>query len=141
MELEYIFMIFIMLIVVAVIIGLILTFKDQITATINQYLGNLAGNKNNPQFPKLIDKGSGTFSSLEVDTYINSCYTAITASPIAERKTTDCYILKGNFNADANGILQGLRSDLKGNVTVTADLSRGVAVIEYQDPQGTILVK
>jgi hypothetical protein len=142
MELEYIFRIIILLVVVAVVIGMILTFKDQISNIINQFLKNLVGNKQNTQFPKLVDKGTGTFTSTEIITYIQSCYSVITALPVAERTTTDCYILKGNFNANSAAIMQGISdSTLKNKVTISADFSKGVAIVGYQDPQGTILVR
>ena len=144
MELEYIFRIAILLVVVAVVIGLILTFKDQISNTINKFLSNLWGSKNNSQFPKLVDKGSGTFTSQEIDTYIQSCYSSITSMQPGEIPIgiTNCYILKGNFNADSSGILQGIPDvSLRNKITISADFSKGVAVIAYQDPQGILLVK
>jgi hypothetical protein len=142
MELEYIFRIAILLVVVAVVIGMILAFKDQISVIISKFLGNLAGNKQNPQFPKLIDKGTGTFTSMEIVTYIESCFSAMNALPVAERVTTDCYILKGNFNANSGDIIQGINdAALKNKVTVTADFSKGVAIVGYQDPEGTISVR
>lgn len=142
MELDYIFRILILLVVVAVVIGLILSFKDQISNMIGQFLKNLGGNKTTPQFPKLIDKGTGTFTSIEVVTYIQSCYSAINTMQVAERISTDCYILKGNFNANSAGILQGISdSVLRSKVIISADFSKGVAVVAYQDPQGNILVR
>lgn len=143
MELEYIFKILIMLIVVAVIIGLILTFRDQIVAIIKTYIPSLTGGGNQtPQFPKLIDKGTGTFLSGEVASYIQSCYSAITALPIDQITTTNCYILRGNFNVNANDILQSVTdSSLRTKVNITADFTQNAVVITYQDPQGIILVK
>jgi hypothetical protein len=142
MELEYIFKIIILLVVVAVVIAMILSFKDQISIIINQFLKNLAGGKQNPQFPKLIDKGTGTFTSMEIVTYIQSCYSTMNALPVADRTTTDCYILKGNFNANSGAIMQGISDvTLRNKLTITADFSKGVAVVGYQDPQGTIIVR
>jgi hypothetical protein len=142
MELEYIFKILIMLIVVAVIIGLILTFRDQIVALMKTYLKIFSGNNQTSQFPKLIDKGTGTFLSGEVGSYVQSCYTAINSLQVSERATTNCYILRGNFNANVNDILQSITdSSLRTKVNITADFTKGAVVIEYLDPQGTILVK
>lgn len=144
MELEYIFKILIMLIVVAVMIGLILTFRDQIAALTKSYLcffSNSCGN-NQTQFPKLIDKGTGTFTSGEISTYVQSCYTTINSLSIDQRVTTNCYILRGNFNANANDILQSITdSSLKDKVSITADFTKNAVVITYQDPQGIVLVK
>lgn len=144
MELEYIFRIAILLVVIAVVIGLILNFRSDISNTINQFIQNLLGQKTNPQFPKLIDKGNGTFTSQEIVTYIQSCYSTITSMSAAQIPPgiTNCYILKGNFNANSVDILQGISDpNLRNKVTITADFSKGVAVVSHQDPQGIILVK
>jgi uncharacterized membrane protein len=144
MELEYIFRIAILLVVVTVVIGMILMFRDQISNAIKEFLKNLGGNQPSTQFPKLIDKGSGTFTSQEIATYIQSCYSTVTAMQPGEIPigVTNCYILKGNFNADSPNILQGISdSSLRSKVTVTADFSKGVAIVAYQDPEGKILVK
>ena len=135
-----------MCIVVVIVVGMILTFRDQISGTIIQYIGNLGGNSNSKsQVPMNQIKyapSNSAFSSGEVDTYIDSCYAAISATPAADRTTTPCYILIGNFTADANGIMQGITiPGLQGKVTVTADFTKDVVVIVYQDPQGIILVE
>ncbi len=142
MELEYVFKILIMLIVVAVIIGLILTFRDQIVALTKSYLQNFAGGNQTPQFPKLIDKGTGTFISGEVASYVQSCYTAINSLSVDQRVTTNCYILRGNFNANQDDILRSITdSSLKNKVNITADFTKGAVIIQYLDPQGIVLVK
>lgn len=141
MELEYIFKIFIMLIVVAVIIGLILTFRDQIVALTKSYIQSLYGGNKIPNFPQYYE---GTFTSINLATYIQSCYSAITSLPIDQipAGVTNCYILHGNFNADSVSILNGISdSDLRGKINITADFSKDVVVISYQDPQGIISVK
>jgi hypothetical protein len=143
MELEYIFKILIMLIVVAVIIGLILTFRDQIVALTKSYLQYFGGGNNQtPQFPKLIDKGTGTFLSGEVGSYVQSCYTAINSLSVDQRVTTNCYILRGNFNANQDDILKSITdSSLRDKVNITADFAKGAVIIQYLDPQGIVLVK
>ena len=142
MALDYVFKIIIMMVVVAVVIGLILTFKNQITTTIAKFLSNLWGGNTGNQFPQLIDKGSGTFSSGEVATYIQSCYSVVSSTEVAERKTTDCYILKGNFNVDKNSIISSVTDPtLRSKIIFTADFTKGVAVVEYEDPEDVIFVK
>jgi len=142
MELEYIFKILIMLIVVSVIIGLILTFRDQIVGLIKSYLISFTGRNQTPEFPKLIDKENGTFLSGEVGSYVQSCYSSITSLSVSQRTTTNCYILRGNFNVNTNDILQSITdSSLRNKVNITADFTKGAVVIQYLDPQGIILVK
>jgi hypothetical protein len=142
MALEVIFRILILIVVVAVVIGMILTFRDQIAAMITQFLQQILGQKPSSNFPIVKDSGSASFSSGEIATYIQSCYSTIEALSPADRTTTNCYILTGNFNANANSIRQSiLDSNLRNNLNITTDFSRGVATIQYLDPQGIILVK
>lgn len=143
MELEYIFKIMILLVVVAVIIGLVLSFRDQISNMIKQFLQNLGGGKQTFQL-KIIDKGTGVFTSKEVATYIQSCYAATTSMSAAEipAGVTNCYVLRGNFNVDKSTILQSITdSSLQDKVNISADFSTNAVIVAYQDPEGIILVK
>jgi len=150
MELEYIFKIGIMLVVVAVVIGLIFTFKDQISNSIKNVLCQMTNTCSGGIMKLTVkecccstcDKQS-PFSSSEIATYIQSCYSSITSVSPADIPpgVTDCYVLKGNFNADSSSVIQLITNpDLKTKVLITSDFTSAV-VISYKDPDGTILVK
>lgn len=142
MALEYVFKIIILVVVCAVVIGMILAFRDQISNMITQFLQQTLGQKSSSNFPIVKDSGNNSFSSGEIATYIESCYSSIESLSPADRTTTNCYILTGNFNADANSITQSIIDPtLRDNLNITTDFSRGVVTIQYLDPQGIILVK
>lgn len=145
MELEYIFRIGILLVVVIVVIGMILTFKDQISNMIKNIICQMTNTCTNGglKFPIIEEKTSGTFTSAEIATHIQSCYSTISSLSPSDIPAglTNCYILKGNFNVNSQSIIQSITNpDLRNKVTITSDFT-GAVIIQYKDPDGIILVK
>jgi len=137
MSLEYIVKIMILLVVVAVVIGLIIKFKDDIQI----FMGNIFGrNEVKHNFPEI--KGKNSFSPGEISVYIESCYSTMASLPEDEQSDIVCYLLdsKTGFSLTGQEIMNSVSSDLKDKVEITASFGRDIIKVEYQDIGNKILV-
>jgi len=139
MALETVFKILILLVTVAVIIGLIFNFSDQIKNQITGFINQLLGkNQGIPQFPRTVEKQS--FTSGEIASYIETCYTAMTSLPETEQKDISCFILVGT-SFQSQGILDRVSPTIKDHVTITSNFNRGVVIIDFVDLGNKITVR
>lgn len=141
LALEYIFRIVIMLVTVAVMIGLIYTFSSDIRSSIDKFLSSLFG-KSAPPGTKTISQD--TFSSREIATFIDSCYSSNKALPENEQKDTVCFVLLAKtspyFNVDTNSILNNVSPSIKNQVDFKTDFTLQYVKIQYQDLGNRIIV-
>ena len=141
MALEYVMKLTILLVVVAVVIGIIIKFSDDIKLAIKRIFPSLFGNDNKLD-TQLIEKQS--FNSGEMSTYIESCYSTMKSLPESEQKDFTCYILKAK--RDFSSISQSdipLSKELQGldKVVFKPLWNNGVVVtIKYEDVGNRILV-
>lgn len=141
MALETVFKILILIVTVMVIVGLIFTFSDQIrtqvTAFLNQILGKSQGGINLPQ---TIEHNS--FTSSEVANYVETCYNTETSIQASDRKDTNCFVLIGNsFGDNANDVMSNISPSIRDYVTISADFTRGVVIIDFTDIGSKITVR
>ncbi|NCO97458.1 MAG: hypothetical protein GW865_05255 [Candidatus Aenigmarchaeota archaeon] len=94
------------------------------------------------KFPQIIEKSS--FTSGEISTYIESCYSSMASLPESEQEDTTCYLLKAN--RDFSSISQSdisLSRDLQGldKVVFKPLWNNGIVItIKYEDVGNRILV-
>ena len=137
LALEFIFRIVILLVAVAVIIGLILTFSKDIQTTVNNFLCKFftCPNQTNCPDKKPIEKD--TFSSSEISAYIQSCDNCNSNIPPADQKDAVCYLLLARkspyFSADKNAILSTLPSNLKSRTIITSNFNSQIVKIEFKE--------
>jgi len=140
MSLEYIVKIMILLVVVAVVIGLTIKFKNDIQLLIKNIFGRDEAKHN---FPEI--KGKNSFSPGEISVYIESCYSTMASLPEDEQSDIVCYLLdsldsKTGFSLTRQEIMNSVSSDLKDKVEITASFGRDIIKVEYQDIGNKILV-
>jgi len=138
MALETIFKILILLVAVAVIIGLIISFSDQVRNIVKGFINKFFGKPATQDFPKQIEKDS--FSASEIASYIESCYSTMTSVPEDEQKDTNCFLLIGK-SFESSGILERVSSSIRNNVEIRADFTRGILIIGFQDVGNKIIVR
>lgn len=138
MALETIFKVLILLVAVAVIIGLIMTFSDEVRNIVKEFIGKFFGKSPTQEFPKQVEKDS--FSAGEIASYIESCYTTMTSVSETEQKDTNCFLLIGK-NFESSGILEKVSPSIRGNVEISADFTRGILIIEFIDVGNKIIVR
>jgi|SRR3989338_374231 len=140
MALEMIFKILILLVTVAVIVGLIIRFSDDTRNVVKGFICKVFGCKTSVQeFPKTVEKDA--FTSGEIATYIESCYNTITALPETEQPpSVNCFLLIGRTFESA-GITDRVSPSIRNNVVIQADFTRGILVIQFQDPGNKIIVR
>ncbi|OIN87617.1 MAG: hypothetical protein AUJ50_02610 [Candidatus Aenigmarchaeota archaeon CG1_02_38_14] len=144
MALEYVMKLTILLVVVAVVIGIIIKFSDDIKLSFKKFFCIFSPDscRNNLKFPQIIEKSS--FTSGEISTYIESCYSSMASLPESEQEDTTCYLLKAN--RDFSSISQSdisLSRDLQGldKVVFKPLWNNGIVItIKYEDVGNRILV-
>lgn len=141
LELEYIFRVVIMLVTVAVIVGLVYSFSQDIRSAINKFLSSLFG-KSAPPGSKTINQD--TFTAREIATLVESCYSNNMALPENEQKDSVCYVLLAKtqpyFNADKDSILKNVSPNIKNQVEFKTDFNMQYLKIQYQDLGNKIIV-
>lgn len=137
MSMEYIIKIMILLVVVTVVIGLIVKFKDEIQVMVKNLFGS---NENNHKFPQIIEKNS--FSSGEVSAYIEDCYSFMKSLPEDEQEDIICYLLQSNngFTITNVTLKSKLSSELEDKVEIITEFQKDIIKIQYQDIGNEILV-
>jgi len=142
LALEYIFRIAIILVVVAVVVGLILKFSDTIKKTVSDFIKQIFGEKTTSKFPQNEEKDS--FTSAEVATYIDSCYSYWTSLEEVDQKDIVCYILLSrtpfNESVSKEGILSSLSSSIRDNLDVRTDFGLTHLSIKFESLGDRIIV-
>jgi hypothetical protein len=138
MALETIFKVLILLVAVAVIIGLIISFSDQVRNIVKEFINKYFGKNPTQEFPKQIEKDS--FASGEIASYIESCYTSMTSIPEGDQKDTNCFLLIGK-SFESSDILEKVSPSIRNNVEIKADFTRGILIIQFQDVGNKIIVR
>ena len=138
MALETIFKLLILLVAVIVIVGLIMRFSDDVRNVVKEFVNKLFGKPPTQEFPKQIEKDS--FSSGEIASYVESCYTAITSLAETDQKDTNCFLLVGR-NFESVGILDKVSPTIRDHVEIRADFTRGVLIIQFQDLGNKVIVR
>jgi pyruvate/oxaloacetate carboxyltransferase len=131
-----------MLVTLALIIGLIYTFYDDIKASINKVIEGLFGSKPPPS-AKTIEKNS--FAAKEIATYIESCLSNQESLPEKDQKDVVCYTLLAKsapyFSANKNSVLDSVQPTIKDRIDIVTDFQRSYVVIEFKDVGNKILVR
>jgi len=140
MALETIFKILILLVTVAVIVGLIIRFSEETRNVVKGFICKVFGCKTGVQeFP--ITKEKDAFTAGEIAAYIESCYNAITSLPETDQPASiNCFLLIGRTFESA-GIIERVSPSIRNNVVIQADFTRGILVIQFQDPGNKIIVR
>ena len=141
MALEYIFRIMILLVAVAVIIGLILTFVRDARQAVLDFIKGFWNRDSNGTGPSSIEQES--FNSGEVVTYIESCYATHSVLDETEQKDVVCYTLLASksINANKQEVLINLDPDLKNRVDIDTDFSKQYVVIEFSEVGNRVVVR
>jgi hypothetical protein len=144
LALDYIFKIVILLVTVAVIIGLIFTFSNDIQNSVHQFLCNFFTCPNENACPDRKSIEKDTFASSEISAYIQSCDNCYSNIPEADQKDAVCYLLIAKkqpyFNANAGTILNTLPLDLKTRTQITTNFASQIVKIEFKELGNKIVV-
>lgn len=144
LALEYIFRIVILLVTVAIIIGLIFTFSQQVRDSVNGFLCKFFTCPNQTNCPDKMPITKNSFSSNEISAYIQSCDSCNSNLPEADQKDTVCYLLIAKtqpyFSADSNSILSALPSVLRSRTSVTANFNNQIVEIQFKDVGNQLIV-
>ena len=144
MALDYVFKVLITVVTIAVVIGLIIHFVDEIKKAIADFICNVTGTCGKMQkFPKTINQDS--FTTAEVVNYIDSCLSTESALPENQQKDIVCYILFSKTTFESSGVTasslqQSLPQSLVGSVVVQTDFSHDYLRIQFQDLGNKIIV-
>lgn len=142
LALEFIFRIAILLVVVIVVVALILKFSDQIQKMVSDFIKQIFGEKAKSKFPENKEKNS--FSSAEVATYIDSCYSYWTSLEEVEQEDKVCYVLLSkipmNTSVTKEGILERLNPTIKNKVDIKTDFSLPYLSIRFESLGDRIIV-
>ena len=137
LALEYIVRLMIVLVVLVVVIGMTIEFKNEIITTVKKFFG-----EKNPQinFPQLITKN--TFNPGEISAYIEKCYFTLTALPENKQEDIVCYLLEATdgFAIEKTDLEKTISKDIKDKVNITATFKKSIIKIQYQDIENIILV-
>ena len=142
LALEYIFRVAIMLVVVIVVVALILKFSDTIKKTVSDFIKQMFGEKTTSKFPENKEKDS--FTSAEVRTYIDSCYSYWTSLEEVDQKDIVCYVLlsKVPFNETVTkgDIVNSLSPSIRDKVEIKTDFSLTHVSIKFESLGDKIIV-
>jgi hypothetical protein len=144
MALDYIFKVLITVVTIVVVIGLIITFSDDIKKAVNDFLCKITNSCiASKKFPKNIKQDSFTVG--EVANYINDCRSTQIVIPENEQQDIVCYILFANKTFVSSGITntsltQALPPSIKDYIDVKTDFSHEYIRIQFQDLGNKIVV-
>jgi len=136
LALEYVVRLMILLVVVAVVVSLILNFKDEIRVMVKKVFGTVES-PSKPDFPKIIDDKK-TFNPGEISTYVEDCYSTMTSLPEDKQEDIVCYVLipKEGFSTtktQLENVISGSSIKDKVYINPNLDLGKSFIKIQYQD--------
>jgi len=128
----------IVLVVIAVVIELFLTFSGQFSNPFEEYFKT----KEDLGFPKIVKQSE--FSAGEISTYIESCYDTMTNLPDNEQKDIECYILDAdntfNLFVTEEDILNDLKPDIRDKVEIKTNFDKNLIIIRFKDVGDKIII-